>query len=103
MAEQTIITISLPPTAEQVAALREAGPGAVVHHPRASSPAARLDIARALRIAGLEDKLVRSLGYSERGPAPAPRVVLGNKLVGLLAQHYEASDVEIDLGELPSD
>lgn len=71
----TVVTIKDPPTAAQVAALRAAGRGATVHHPRAGNPKVRRLLAKALGEAGLEPAVVRSLGWSTKGPAkPAVRV-----------------------------
>lgn len=58
------IPVTLPPTAAQVEAIKAAGPGAVVQHPRAKTKAGRREIAGALGRAGLPAAIVRTLGWS---------------------------------------
>lgn len=65
------IRISTKPTHDQVAAIIEAGPGAVVHHPLASYGGRKRQLEQALGHAGVPQALVRSLGWSSTG-APAP-------------------------------
>jgi hypothetical protein len=62
------ITISLPPTPAQIEAIKIAGQGATVHHPRAKTKAGRGEIRRALGRAKLPAPIVRSLGFSIKGP-----------------------------------
>ncbi len=67
------IRISTNPTPEQVAAIVAAGPGATVHHPLASYPGRRRELGMALGRAGVPHRLVRTLGWSSRGPERKPQ------------------------------
>ena len=58
------IPVSLPPTAAQVDAIKAAGPGAVVQHVRAKTPAGRRELVAALGRAGVPAKTLRTLGWS---------------------------------------
>jgi len=63
------ISITLPVTAEQAAAIIKAGPGTVVHHPHARGRRVG-DLKAALGRAGVPHRLVQTLGYSTTGDAP---------------------------------
>lgn len=67
----TPIRINTKPTPAQVKAIIKAGPGATVHHPMASSPGRRKQLAMALGRAGVPHRLVRTLGWSSAGAEPA--------------------------------
>jgi hypothetical protein len=64
------IRISTKPTAAQVEAIKAAGPGSIVSHPHVSLPGRRRQLEQALGRAGVPHRLVRTLGWTTKGPAP---------------------------------
>lgn len=70
-----IITITLPVTPAQAEAVTKAGAGATIHHARARSHAGRRQLADALRLAGVSNTIVRTLGYSTTGAPAEPKAV----------------------------
>lgn len=69
------ISITLPISQEHIDRINEAGPGATIHHPRAASRPGRQQLSRALTFAGIDSRLVATLGWSTTGnpvePEPA--------------------------------
>ena len=63
------ISITIPVTPEQAAAIIKAGPGSTVHHAHARGRRVE-DLKGALRVAGVPHRLVQTLGWSTTGDAP---------------------------------
>lgn len=66
------ISISLPVTEAQAEAVIAAGPGATVHHPRATSIPGRRQLSTALTVAGVPSRLVKTLAWQGHGAPHAP-------------------------------
>ena len=67
------IAVSIPATKAQVEAVRKAGRGATVKHPRARSAAGRRQLASELQRAGLDAAIASTLGFTCATPRADPK------------------------------
>jgi hypothetical protein len=90
------IRISTKPTAAQVEAIKSAGTGATVSHPNVAFPGRRRQLEQALGRAGVPHRLVRTLGWTTKGPAP----VAAPETAEAQVDEHEPGDTVVD-GERP--